>query len=94
MVRGGTHGRGECADRCCGLLCVLHLLLAGGAVCVRYMVSCSLVLRAVTEYALCALPTGERRYMWRMTKDWKYRTWAWEIFQAFQQHCKVIGLGC
>ena len=30
-------------------------------------------------------------YMWRMTKDWKYRTWAWEVFQAFQTQCKVSG---
>ena len=30
-------------------------------------------------------------YMWRMTKDWKYRTWAWEVFQAFQTQCKVRG---
>ncbi|GAB4814643.1 hypothetical protein N2152v2_001689 [Parachlorella kessleri] len=28
-------------------------------------------------------------YMWRMTKDWKYRTWAWEVFQAFQTQCKT-----
>lgn len=35
------------------------------------------------------------RYMWRMTKDEKYRTWAWEVFLAFQTHCKVRGcLGC
>lgn len=28
-------------------------------------------------------------YMWRMTRDEKYRTWAWEVFQAFQKHCRV-----
>jgi len=28
-------------------------------------------------------------YMWRLTHDWRYRTWGWEIFQAFERHCKV-----
>ncbi len=30
-------------------------------------------------------------YMWRLTHDWKYRAWAWEIFQAFETHSKVRG---
>lgn len=30
-------------------------------------------------------------YMWRLTHDWKYRVWAWEIFQAFETHSKVRG---
>lgn len=28
-------------------------------------------------------------YMWRITRDWRYRTWGWHIFQAFETHCKV-----
>ncbi|KAL4422458.1 hypothetical protein ABPG75_008655 [Micractinium tetrahymenae] len=28
-------------------------------------------------------------YMWRVTKDWRYRTWGWQIFQAFETHCKA-----
>ncbi|KAI3429765.1 hypothetical protein D9Q98_010078 [Chlorella vulgaris] len=28
-------------------------------------------------------------YMWRLTHDWKYRVWAWEIFQAFETHSKA-----
>ncbi|PSC73991.1 Mannosyl-oligosaccharide 1,2-alpha-mannosidase MNS1 [Micractinium conductrix] len=28
-------------------------------------------------------------YMWRLTHDWRYRTWGWHIFQAFEKHCKV-----
>lgn len=31
-------------------------------------------------------------YMWRLTHDWKYRAWGWQVFQAFEAHCKV-GLG-
>ena len=31
------------------------------------------------------------RYMWRLTHDWRYRTWGWHIFQAFEKHCKVGG---
>lgn len=27
--------------------------------------------------------------MWRLTHDWRYRTWGWEVFQAFERHCKV-----
>ena len=29
--------------------------------------------------------------MWRLTHDWRYRTWGWEVFQAFERHCKVGG---
>ncbi|KAL4436084.1 hypothetical protein ABPG77_005532 [Micractinium sp. CCAP 211/92] len=28
-------------------------------------------------------------YMWRITRDWRYRTWGWHIFQAFETHCKA-----
>jgi len=28
-------------------------------------------------------------YLWRITKDPIYREWGWEIFQAFEKHCKV-----
>lgn len=28
-------------------------------------------------------------YMWRVTRDWRYRTWGWAIFQAFETHCKA-----
>ncbi|KAL1528883.1 hypothetical protein AB1Y20_010206 [Prymnesium parvum] len=28
-------------------------------------------------------------YMWRFTKDPKYREWGWKIFVAFEKHCKV-----
>ncbi|EFN60136.1 hypothetical protein CHLNCDRAFT_33654 [Chlorella variabilis] len=28
-------------------------------------------------------------YMWRLTHDWKYRAWGWQVFQAFEAHCKV-----
>ena len=28
-------------------------------------------------------------YMYRYTKDIKYREWGWEAFQAFQRHCKT-----
>ena len=28
-------------------------------------------------------------YMWRLTRDWRYRAWGWQVFQAFQQHSKV-----
>ncbi len=34
-------------------------------------------------------PTTPCRYMWRLTHDWRYRTWGWEVFQAFERHCKV-----
>ncbi|KAK3097401.1 hypothetical protein FSP39_009319 [Pinctada imbricata] len=30
-------------------------------------------------------------YMWRLTKDKKYRDWAWEATQALNKHCKVEG---
>lgn len=33
-------------------------------------------------------------YMWRVTRDWRYRTWGWAIFQAFETHCKVGWAGC
>ena len=32
-------------------------------------------------------------YMWRLTRDWRYRTWGWEVFQAFQLHAKVRAAG-
>eukprot|EP00053_Salpingoeca_punica_P013326 m.120304 g.120304 ORF g.120304 m.120304 type:complete len:718 (-) comp16175_c0_seq1:727-2880(-) len=28
-------------------------------------------------------------YLYRITKDKKYQEWGWEIFQAFERHCKV-----
>jgi hypothetical protein len=28
-------------------------------------------------------------YMWRFTKDPKYREWGWRMFLAFEKHCKV-----
>ena len=28
-------------------------------------------------------------YMWRFTKEPKYREWGWKMFLAFERHCKV-----
>lgn len=28
-------------------------------------------------------------YLWRMTKDNKYREWAWEAAQAIEKHCRT-----
>ena len=28
-------------------------------------------------------------YLWRLTKDEKYRDWAWEFIQAIELHCKA-----
>ena len=28
-------------------------------------------------------------YLWRFTKDARYREWGWEIFSAFERHCRV-----
>jgi hypothetical protein len=33
-------------------------------------------------------------YMWRFTKDPKYREWGWKIFLAFEQWCRVIPSYC
>ncbi|KAL8581913.1 hypothetical protein ACOMHN_010287 [Nucella lapillus] len=30
-------------------------------------------------------------YMWRLTKDQKYRDWAWEAVQALEKHCRTEG---
>ncbi|XP_064473355.1 mannosyl-oligosaccharide 1,2-alpha-mannosidase IA-like [Ornithodoros turicata] len=30
-------------------------------------------------------------YLWRFTKDPKYRDWAWEAVQALEKHCRVEG---
>ncbi|CAH6778192.1 Man1a [Phodopus roborovskii] len=30
-------------------------------------------------------------YMWRLTHDPKYRTWAWEAVEALENHCRVNG---
>lgn len=30
-------------------------------------------------------------YLWRLTKDPKYREWAWEAAEALEKHAKVIG---
>ncbi|CAL1528924.1 unnamed protein product [Lymnaea stagnalis] len=30
-------------------------------------------------------------YMWRLTKDKKYRDWAWEMVQALEKNCRVEG---
>lgn len=30
-------------------------------------------------------------YMWRLTKDNKYREWGWEAAQALEKHCRVAG---
>lgn len=30
-------------------------------------------------------------YMWRLTKEKKYRDWAWEAVQALNKHCRVDG---
>ena len=32
-------------------------------------------------------------YMWRFTKDVKYREWGWRMFLAFEKHCRVSGGG-
>ena len=32
-------------------------------------------------------------YMWRFTKDPKYREWGWRMFLAFETHCRVEGGG-
>ena len=29
-------------------------------------------------------------YMWRITKDPKYRQWGWEMFEAFREHTKIV----
>lgn len=28
-------------------------------------------------------------YLWRLTKEQKYRDWAWEAVQAIEKHCRV-----
>lgn len=28
-------------------------------------------------------------YMWRFTKDPKYREWAWDVVEALEKHCKA-----
>lgn len=28
-------------------------------------------------------------YMWRFTRDPKYREWGWKMFLAFEKHCRV-----
>ena len=28
-------------------------------------------------------------YMWRFTKDAKYREWGWRMFLAFERHCRL-----
>ena len=28
-------------------------------------------------------------YLWRLTKDQKYRDWAWDVVQALERHCRV-----
>ncbi|KAJ9460292.1 Mannosyl-oligosaccharide alpha-1 [Diplonema papillatum] len=28
-------------------------------------------------------------YLWRVTKDQKYRDWGWSIYQAIEKHCRV-----
>ncbi|XP_075552808.1 mannosyl-oligosaccharide 1,2-alpha-mannosidase IA-like isoform X1 [Dermacentor variabilis] len=30
-------------------------------------------------------------YLWRITKDQKYRDWGWEAVQALEKHCRVDG---
>lgn len=30
-------------------------------------------------------------YMWRLTKDPKYRQWAWDAVEAIEKHCAVPG---
>lgn len=30
-------------------------------------------------------------YMWRLTKDEKYREWGWEAVRAIEKHCRVSG---
>lgn len=30
-------------------------------------------------------------YMWRLTKDQKYREWGWEAVQALEKYCRVSG---
>lgn len=30
-------------------------------------------------------------YLWRLTKDQKYRDWGWEAVQALEKHCRVEG---
>ncbi|KAG0432319.1 hypothetical protein HPB47_020964 [Ixodes persulcatus] len=30
-------------------------------------------------------------YLWRLTKDQKYREWGWEAVQALEKHCRVEG---
>lgn len=30
-------------------------------------------------------------YLWRLTKDPKYREWGWEVVQALERHCRVEG---
>lgn len=32
-------------------------------------------------------------YLYRLTKDKKYRDWGWDIFQAFEKYSKVEGGG-
>ena len=32
-------------------------------------------------------------YLWRTTKDTKYRQWAWEATQAIERNCRC-GAGC
>ena len=42
------------------------------------------------EHNLLRPETVEALFLlWRTTGDAKYREWGWEIFQAFEKHCRV-----
>jgi len=44
---------------------------------------------ATTYYILRPEAVETFFYMWRLTKDQKYRDWAWEVFQAIEKFCRV-----
>ncbi len=45
------------------------------------------------EHNLLRPETVEALFLlWRTTGDSKYRDWGWEIFEAFEKHCRVRSL--
>ena len=48
------------------------------------------VMYAGAEHNLLRPETVEALFvLWRTTGDAKYREWGWEIFEAFEKHCRV-----
>ena len=78
------------ADRSCDIVIILYSPSCPPSGLAPEFVRFSDVMTVGAEHNLLRPETVEALFvLWRTTGDAKYRDWGWEIFEAFEQNCRV-----